>query len=502
MIKLRRLLESLLKETPDVLAIPADKSPTGFDEEFRFIDEKPTTFFYLDFKGKTGIVYCEYPYDYCKSTNPEVNKKMKEVQDTYFLDTGTSDFFSWFGEPTHANVFEFLENAGYVPHVHEPRDWMSGRGWIQGRLWKFKGNTYASFWNSAEELKANKSIVTDIVDKLGGDGGAKNAYYNVTSRSGMRLDFENLFTYDEIFGSDTSDKPLEKKDFEKALLKIQHLAPEAKKALMRGPYNKKAEIADKLGFKSVAELDFMLKQGLDESFLKEDPDGIEVFGKYVKYDDLNEVVATVMIPKHLYIKYKSKIISNGKGWIAGDPSTNEIWINGKLMDFTAESTYGCVEHGSLQFSVSENIRMSEGGEIEMSRKDSVDARIFKVKGYYYISFWQTQEEVKKYKEQVIDLIKFFAKDEDPSLINLQFRGMRRNEFTTLSLFDNNVKKTVSDEESDLIRKIHLMKPEQKGKLLKKLGALSPNYLQNIADELGITPIELKQLLGKDIAENK
>ena len=60
---------------------------------------------------------------------------------------------------------------------------------------------------------------------------------------------------------------------------------------------------------------------------------------------------------------------------------------------------------------------------------------------------------------------------------------------------------LSDEEMEMREKLHMLPPEKKAALLKKLGAMGADKLQQVADKLGMTKIQLKQMLGRDVAEN-
>ena len=73
-----------------------------------------------------------------------------------------------------------------------------------------------------------------------------------------------------------------------------------------------------------------------------------------------------------------------KGWIAGSPNHQKVWINGKKTDFQFDGT----THNELLISVDPTLSDfgdNDGDSIEYKR--GVHYRIFLWKGKFYVSLW-------------------------------------------------------------------------------------------------------------------
>jgi len=244
--------------------------------------------------------------------------------------------------------------------------------------------------------------------------------------------------------------------------------------------------------------------------LKEDPDSIVVRGKTYKFTD-DESVA-VIIMGDMVINYNSKKFADGLSWVSANPKTGEVWLNGTKADFKINPDLK--SHWAIRNVICKEIEDSggeiylKGGHSRLRGNRARDARLFKVEMFYRLSFWDTQSDVRPYKNVIIDFMDKLGQGPVPGEKAIdytlcQFKGMSQSNFLPFDkAFESTIEKEISDEESELIKKLHLLPPDKKAEFLKKLGAMNPNKLQVAADKLGMTTIQLKQLLGKDIAENK
>lgn len=400
----------------------------------------------------------------------------------------------------HPALLDVLVNLGRIPEIQQAFEYRSDRADIpiNGRVWKNrtieKATHLVSLWCRKPLYEKYKPYVDKALHLLNVNP-EKCKYETIEYRS-------KWFTYDEI---NSTKKPTEKEEDEniiKKLMRIQHNNPEAKKALaqiVQMPPDRLQWVADKTGT-TVAAL--RAAASMDESTtIQEDPDSVQVdveidpdgeveSATTLDYTDYEVVEAVVCVG---LIKFPGK--PQTRGWIGGIPGRGyrSVFCNGETMNrlfFDGET------HEDLVDAFYEEIG-------DFSYRREVHFRLFHWEGKYYAAFWEDLDQCRKWSKTILDALRFFVGG-NVSRVFCQTEEMRDHEFISAKQafrMKKKVKRTKSKEAAALAQQLHLMDPKQKAELLKKMNAMKPNDVELAADKLGMTAIELRQLLGMDIAEN-
>lgn len=370
---------------------------------------------------------------------------------------------------------------------------------ILGRTWKIdtapgKMKTITSFWNGHNQVKSNLSNLKKYYNLIG-----ENITDGLFEFLGARGKF---MTYREAFLSfiPPEKQKITNQDLED--LKKAHLAKgdDKKRILLKalgnaGP-DKVQKVADKLG---MSPIELRQKLGMDiaeQSVVKEDPDGITPHGETLEYYDENVLGVFMVWTFFMHRKFTS--------WVLGDKTDNKLYLGGK---FIGDIEYDWDTHSDVWANFFHKIG-KHGLKDKLKRVDRIcHGRIYKdpMTKEIYVSFWETKEVVAKVRGKIDRILKHFNSDSQDAYY--QFRGMEMDQFLSYKeAFD--VSTTIkTDKETERkwkeAEQLHLLPPEKKRELLRKLGAAdTPNKLQKVADMFDIPVIKLKQLLGRDIAETQ
>ena len=389
------------------------------------------------------------------------------------------------------NTLHFVKNIrGHSDLINGLDDYeIKSTDVIMGRIFLIKNTPYITFWDRKTEVVEYKEQLIDFLNWA--EISSEEAYYQF-----YPMDFNKWLSSNKVFGDNTKEIGGDEENYK--LQRQLHLMPPEKKAVflkkMGAMKPDKIQVAaDKLNMTPI-KLKQLLGKDIAES-LNESADSIEIYDDegnafYITIDDMENVIAVVCVGD---IKFEDKKYT----WVGAAPDGGEVYLNGKLLEgvtFNGETHTELIryiqrEHPNFEYSVS---------RFEAARK--VHGRIFHYEDTYYVAFWEGADYIKKEKDDVIDFIKFFTNNQLDKVRIKPGKVSNDTHFSLSEFFDINIKQTKSDEESDLEYKLHLMPPEKKAAFLKKLGAMSPDKLAKVADKLGITKIELRQLLGKDVAE--
>lgn len=442
------------------------------------------------------------------TTDSEIDKLLQ-----FFNDRGYSDF------PNHPYIMSALEEARLIRPITSAYAYRNARPDIpvNGRVWNVRdgdsGNRVylVSFWNRIEQFNNFDGEIEECL-KLSGVEDISECLFEFVGHN------DKWFTYSEVTGKE-SVKPVKQDDEEtiQKLLKIQHINPTAKniiKNLRGAPINKLQSAADKLGI-PVIKLKQLLGMDVAEGRIKENPDTIiinpsgthfdadgveyddedELPGaEYVNYDDHYHVVAVICIGNIQFGEEPLKL-----GWMAGNPYTEEVYINKKNIGkiYSNEDNVG-ETHGDLFDSID---NFAENNSIDFSYSRRTHSRLYEYGGNFYLSFWESSREAKKYSKQIKDVVEFYTKNNTKKVM-VQFEEMSDHQFVSFDeAFKTKIRRTKSKEKAKLQQALHLMGAKEKAEFLKKLGAAGPNKIQKAADKFGMTAIELRQALGMDVAEN-
>lgn len=404
----------------------------------------------------------------------------KEIETPSFI------FPSHFGKNTHCRIRKQLQKVDGIIYTNEDKN--SGM-----RLYKYEDVYYASFWCNQKNAKFYYKEIKDCLN-----------YYTNGKIEDVRFQFINhqdseFISFEEAFGSQI----LQSKSAKQAEMERQlHLMPPDKKAEFlkklgaMGP-DKIQLAADKLGITPI-ELKQLLGRDIAENkILKEQPDWITVGPHDYMHDD-KEAYAVFFIITYQQ-KYGTKI-----AWAGYSPhlTGKHLYLDGKPLS-NESYTYDDPTHGDIMDSLRKSMVYNIPEISSLSDIHSeINGRLFKINNKFYVSFWKEKDSINKYRKQVEDCINFFTNN-DVKNVRFQFYRMEDDEFVDYyQAFDaGEIKLSVGEKEAELRRQLHLMPPKKKSEFLKKLGADNPNKIQSLADKLRMTPIELKQLLGMDVAEN-
>ena len=416
-----------------------------------------------------------------KTNDKDINRLLKKEDLSFISDEDYA---------IHPNLLQSFVNLHRLAPTESAYEYRNSRPDIpiNGRVWSIYNHktgqqtTLVSFWSNREKYMQFQEETDTCLRLLHQD--PKKCMYEFINQP------NEWMTYEEVLHPEEKDAPLSasEEEFIKRLMKIQHTNPEAKKALKQivpiNP-NKLQKQADELGITVVA-----LKQAMglyEQEKLTESPDSIFVNNNWVSYcDDFAQAVICI----GYFVLGGSGM--KKKGWLALDRNKDIILMDKKII--SRGMSAGIDTHAVL---LDAFLELNEGNDYERI----LHARLFKVDGIYYLPFWEEQDECKKFFSVIVDCVNYLTKGKVRKTL-FQFEEQNDNEFISFSqAFSSQLKRTKSEVESELQRKLHLMDPKQKAEFLKKLGATKPNKLQAAADKLGITTIELKQALGMDVAEN-
>jgi hypothetical protein len=129
------------------------------------------------------------------------------------------------------------------------------------------------------------------------------------------------------------------------------------------------------------------------------------------------------------------------------------------------------------------------------RSANVEGRVFNTPDGVFVGFWQNFNVVKPHWYDVEKILKSLGYN--PSKCKYTFGANGWDQYSYNYIMDKNDGNTKVTSDVDLkLRKIMHLNAQAKKALLH----LPPNRLQFVADKFGITTIQLKRLLGRDIAE--
>jgi hypothetical protein len=428
----------------------------------------------------------------------------KEVADTL-------NRYMWSSVPWHSDVMETLKKNGIVKGEDRYATLLAGRVWeINTGPRQF--SVIAAFWQGHQDVKGKLNHVKYMFYLMGKD--ITKALFEFPNYK------DRFLTYNEAFAS---MKPVQalSKTVEKALMKIQHLSPDAKKALIDMPINKLEKAADKLGITTI-ELKQALGMDIAENvvLVSESPDSITIDDPYNPMDSSKRIRLEYDGPAAIgvFMIWDFGTWKPGASTYRDPEKTFTSWIVGDRRDYTlffGGKHIGAIDaNAQMHDDVWDDFRRvihrvtQSGGDTVQRWKRWCNGRVYEDDaGQLYLSCWENGEIVRHSKKYIEAIVKHFGGKPKEALY--QFKPMDDDEFVTYESAFGISKpaeiEPVGSKEKEKAWKaaeqLHLMPPEKKAALLKQLGAAnSSNKLQTAADKLNITPIQLKQLLGKDIAE--
>ena len=227
-----------------------------------------------------------------------------------------------------------------------------------------------------------------------------------------------------------------------------------------------------------------LKDIIAEITLKESPDYITYNGVGYSWYESQSVAVTIMYEIDDSVCYFTSLDKQNTILTNYNPTKNKL--KSKKISLPLKT------HSVLKDKVSQltNIVLDEYHKISHSRifnmKDDIDI----------ISFWEKREHLMPYRNEIETMLTECGFD--PKLMLYDFSD-NQNVFETYNQFILNEKKNhsskISDEDIELLKQLHL-NPNIKRMIIKT----PSNRWQKIADKFSMTPIELKQLIGRELAE--
>jgi nicotinamide mononucleotide adenylyltransferase/soluble cytochrome b562 len=392
---------------------------------------------------------------------------------------------------------------------------------LAGRIWTDK--RVISFWQTPEETrphwkKIEEAFARDPQPCRQKDGSTKNSQpLHLGKLEEYRLDFvdsggnaDGLIPVQSFLSGEMKKSRLSPEEY-KELLAKQHLDPEAKKKLAAdlegGPYNKAAELAKKLGYDSVAQMNADIHTNLDEKKLTESPDVVRDVAREDDAEMPRDLATYGDADATTFVAFENFDITTGmyhyhifKALQEFDRMGNWKYADGNYMDFDKEA--------AAEYIRSDLPEEFDGSDVNEGREfpHALAGRLWTNKKI--ISFWHHQSEVQHYWNNVVEM--FQRHTEFGSLDDYQIDWLERSEDLTLPLTKastsakpNIEKKTNSSvDKLDAVKKaMHVMDPGAKGQLMKMLQGASPNKKQEIADKLGISVAQLNAMDRMDEAVN-
>jgi len=227
--------------------------------------------------------------------------------------------------------------------------------------------------------------------------------------------------------------------------------------------------------------------------LTEDPDGFEFDGVTIDIWENSDQVEMVFILADIegrntyfgYIPERSKIITNNKTYqeiLDNDPPSLDDYLT------THGNILGYIEN-LLGFTFYTNYPPIKSRRL-------IHGRVFNVRGQLIMSCWEKLSMIELHRRDLFALLKHARIN--PREILYEVGGHNGEFFTYDQIFKTGVDKeqTTSDEELRILQQLHL-NPELKHKILK----LPVNKLAVVADKLNMPVIQLKNLLGRNVAES-
>jgi hypothetical protein len=224
--------------------------------------------------------------------------------------------------------------------------------------------------------------------------------------------------------------------------------------------------------------------------INESPDGFTINGDYYGLDETpTNVDGVLSIYGHegnvyylFYERPRNRILTN-------DPEFED--------QAGARYYYNIRSHDDLlrQFIGSPDDSQEKGFyDDEMGNERLVHGRMYRIKGQFIFSMWETMKEVRQNRKNIENILSELGYD--PTQITYEVGDYDNKFFTYEQTFENTAPEpTVSDAARKFKEKLHL-NPDLKKQFLK----LPVNRLQMYADRLRMPTIQLKQLLGRDITE--
>jgi nicotinamide mononucleotide adenylyltransferase len=379
---------------------------------------------------------------------------------------------------------------------------------LSGRIWPNK--KVISFWQLPEEVRQRWKIVEDAFTKNPDptkkkDGTSSHAgTINLGRLEDYSLDFINsagnskgLVTVPDFLSlADVGEDDVISPEEYKELLKKQHLDPEAKKKIIP-QYKKAEELAKKMGYTSVAQMNADIHKGLDERLVKEDPD-------YVKSTEPDKTLAGFNADDaSTFVAFEKFNVVTGMYHFHIHKALQEFddtdtWDYAKK-HFDDFDTLAAEEYLHKHFPHGyDGTKTKEGRELP----DALAGRIWTEKKI--VSVWDKSYTVKKHWKNVERLFKDhpeFGDIHDYAFDTLDRQYDRSIRLLTTSDFKKDQSASKDLDVSKLKDKVHVMDPSLKGQLMKMAMGATPGKKQEIADKLGITVAQLNQMNTIDEATN-
>jgi hypothetical protein len=414
-----------------------------------------------------------------KEIEKELNRNPKYQNDS---SGGRDDDYA----RTHYSIHDHIQDAvKQLSKSEKTKEFRNYHGEVSGRVFQFKNKNVIGFWQGIDEIRANWRMVEMLIKKFNVD--PKTAFYNFDNYYHSK---EDEYAYTDIAVSLKIGREVD--PYEKELMKIQHLSPEAKKALLQLPSNRLQTVADKLSM-TVIELRRLLGRDIAEQ-INETPDYIKVNQPsgppYVTGYDENEVVAVCCCGW----------VYGERGWVCWERKTGDIVSNDHN---SVEDIHrgGHLTHGdvlSYFFGDEYESEYDDRGEKTSPEYErGIHYRLYKVRNIYYLTAWEKKSIINAWKKEIISSLKALGVDEKK--VMYQYGMLGNNEFDDYyTTFDETkpVTGTGSEEEYKRAEQLHLLPPEKKKAMLQAMGAANMDKQQAAADKIGMTVVQLRQALGR------
>jgi len=360
----------------------------------------------------------------------------------------------------------FLDHDGLANAIHYMKPEMVKLGMkrpdfvFSGRIWKVGQVSYISIWNDKSVVEGKKEYLNKLM-KLLGLSYAKTLFEFPSNQNDYRH-------YDQI----DITPPKSKKDTDKFMSQLHTLPPGAKKWAMKG-------------------------MSLSEALLCEDPDEIYTEDFQLNWGD-HSVVAVFSIFHNKYSKKDDFIIAE-----TDTGKLKRIYTSDSYVDETINKRpdllpgeHGIITHGSmLRPLVKTGFLDTDVDKSNLRDNTKISGRVWSHEGFYYISVWQTMDEMKQYKDMIFRIMDELGIKKNEVLFEvINIQGQLLN---TTQVFFEEVQRasTVSPEEiTNLLKKQHL---DPKAKKVLFMLASNDKYLSVLhraAYKMNISVAQLKNMM--------
>jgi len=444
-----KMKEDSLLEGPDKLLFNNGKSKMYWYEG--------TTFFvFVTPSGKNTHIA------FSRGNGADFHVQVNEINLTNYVRNKFPEFVSFLNHEELANVIHYIK-PDIIKVNSNRKDFL-----LSGRMWERDGKNYVSIWNNKSTVDRNKGYLNRLMTLL--NISYDNTLFELPENQNDYKPYDQLDVKKEK--PDSSSKSMNK-----FMSQIHTLPPGAKKWAMKG-------------------------MSLKEILLNENPDFIKIdgtiknelkyYGKYttsvfsifenLKSDGLNYIIAKIK-NKSLYS------VTTGDPSLDREINTSKILAANQGMDVI----HGNIARPLMNLGILNKV---EDDDIEWRSKLYIlSGRSWKKNNTNYMSFWNTLNECKKYRDHIDKILHEIGADRSNTFfefIDFQKKLMTYDE----SFLDKKPKESgLTPEKVKSLMKVQHVDPRAK-KILKTLlsGEKHADTIQKTASDMGITVSQLRNMM--------